>query len=68
MAEKVAKAIIKAIVTYLICVGMVAIGWNAILTYLFSVPMLSFGRLCLFTLAISLIATPITISRHCDSE
>lgn len=64
MSEKtflITEIIIKGVVAYVISVGCVALAWNVILTYLFDfIPSLSFGKLCLLTIAISLLK-PINI-------
>lgn len=65
---KVVEIIFKAVVMYFLSVGMVAIGWNLILIRLFGVPVFGFGELCLLTLAISLVGTPLTISRNVNKE
>lgn len=65
---KVVEIIFKAVVMYFLSVGMVAIGWNLILTRLFGVSVFGFGELCLLTLAISLVGTPLTIGRNVNKE
>ena len=65
---KIVEALIKGIMMYFLSVGMVAIGWNLILTRLFGVPVFGFGELCLLTLAIDLVSTPIVIGRYANKE
>lgn len=55
------EVIVQAIVEFFGSLGMVAIAWNLILPKLFLIPKFGFGKLCLLTLALDLLSTPITI-------
>lgn len=55
------KVIIEAVLEFFWSLGAVAIAWNLILPKLFLIPKFGFGKLCLLTLALDLLATPITI-------
>lgn len=54
--------IVESVIELFWSLGMVAIAWNLILPKLFLIPKFGFGKLCLLTLALDLLATPITIS------
>ena len=55
------EVIIQAVLEFFWSLGMVAIAWNLILPKLFLIPKFGFCKLCLLTLALDLLATPITI-------
>lgn len=63
---KLLKALFKLVFYYFVSVGFVAFGWNVILTKIMNVLVYNFGELCLLTLklALSFIATPITLGLH----
>lgn len=52
---------VQAVLEFFVSLGMVAIAWNLLLPKLFLIPKFGFGKLCLLTLALDLLATPITI-------
>ena len=58
------KIIFTLIIEYLFSVLAVAIGWDVFLVRVFAVPVLDFKHLCLLTLALNFLATPITINRY----
>lgn len=58
------KIILTLILEYLVSVIAVAIGWDVFLVRVFAVPVLGFKHLCLLTLALDFLATPITIKRY----
>ena len=53
--------IVESVIEFFWSLGMVVIAWNLILPKLFLVPKFGFGKLCLLTLALDLLSTPITI-------
>ena len=67
MSEKsylILKVLLTGILIFIVSVGCVALAWNVILTYLFDfIPKLSFGRLCLLTIAITLLH-PINLNKR----
>lgn len=65
---KILEALFKLIFYYFVSVGFVALGWNVILTKIMNVPVYNFGELCLLTLALQFIATPITIGIHSPKD
>lgn len=62
------KIILTFIIEYLFSVIAVAIGWDVFLVRVFAVPALGFKHLCLLTLALDFLATPITIRRYVPNE
>lgn len=58
------KIILTFIIEYLFSVIAVSIGWDVFLVRVFAVPVLGFKHLCLLTLALDFLATPITIKRY----
>lgn len=62
------KIILTLILEYLVSVIAVAIGWDVFLVRVFVVPVLGFKHLCLLTLALDFLATPITIKRYVPDE
>lgn len=62
------KLLILIILEYLFSLLAVAIGWDVFLVRVFTVPVLGFKHLCLLTLALTFLATPITIKRYNPDE
>lgn len=62
------KIILTLILEYLVSVIAVAIGWDVFLVRVFAVQVLGFKHLCLLTLALDFLATPITIKRYVPDE
>lgn len=62
------KIILTFIIEYLFSVIAVAIGWDVFLVRVFVVPVLDFKHLCLLTLALDFLSTPITIKRYVPNE
>ena len=61
---KLLEILFKLSFYYFVSVGFVALGWNVILIKIMNVPVYNFGELCLLTLALNFISTPITLSIH----
>ena len=55
------KVIVQEVLNFFVALGSVAIAWNLLLPKLFLIPKFGFGKLCFLTLALDLLATPITI-------
>lgn len=55
------EVIIESVLEFFWSLGAVAITWNLLLPKLFLIPKFGFGKLCLLTLALDLLSTPITI-------
>lgn len=62
------KIILTFIIEYLFSVIAVSIGWDVFLVRVFAVPVLGFKHLCLLTLALDFLSTPITIMRYIPNE
>lgn len=62
------KIILTLILEYLFSVIAVSIGWDVFLVRVFAVPVLGFKHLCLLTLALDFLFTPITIKRYVPDE
>lgn len=62
------KIILTFIIEYLFSVIAVSIGWDVFLVRVFVVPVLGFKHLCLLTLALDFLSTPISIMRYISNE
>lgn len=65
---KILEVLFKLVFYYFVSVGFVALGWNVILIKIMNIPVYNFGELCLLTLALNFIATPITLGLHCPKD
>lgn len=62
------KIILTLIIEYLFSLLAVSIGWDVFLVRVFVVPVLGFKHLCLLTLALDFLSTPISIMRYISNE